>query len=449
MKKQLLDKSKTSNLQTVKNVDKNVKSLLKQRLGKDLLYILEAISQVADRSGITVFAVGGFIRDLLLNIPNKDIDIVVEGNGILFANHLADKFGARVNSHERFGTSVVIFPDGNRIDVAMARLEYYEHPAALPSVEQSSINSDLYRRDFTINSMAVKLNGGNAFCLIDFFNGERDLKNKEICVLHELSFVEDPCRMFRCIRFEQRFGFRIGKQTEDFMKDAIKKNMVGLLSGTRLLNETILIMKEENPLNCILRMKELDLFQSMFSQLVLNSVDLQAMEKIEVVLTWVESISLPEKPKKWYLYFLALFYSLEEECFLQTAERLQVKAQLKKSMMRDRCACREGLELLKNDKDWDSETIYNLFSGFSVEAIIYFLAVSPTERANRYVSIYFKQYHGQAELSLTGDDLVEMGMKPGPLFQSVFRGLKDAHVKGVIKTREEEEAWVRKEFLGQ
>ena len=449
MKKQLSGKSKNSKPQAVKGEHRDVKCLFKEKLGKNLLCILETISQVANRSGVTVFAVGGFIRDLLLNIPNKDIDIVVEGDGILFANRLAEKFDARVQSHERFGTSVVIFPDGNRIDVATARLEYYEHPAALPRVEQSSINSDLYRRDFTINSIAVKLNGENAFCLIDFFNGERDLKNKEIRVLHNLSFIEDPCRMFRSIRFEQRFGFQIGKETEDLMKVAIKKKMVGLLSGTRLLNEIILIMKEKNPLSCILRMKELRFLQSMSRQLVLNSAGLQAMEKIERALSWVETISLPRKPKKWYVYFLALFYSLEEESFEQIAERFQMKAQLKKSMMRDRCACREGLELLKKDKNWNPETIYNLFSVFSVEATIYFLAVASTDRAKQYVSIYFTQYHGQAELSLTGNDLLEMGMKPGPLFQSVFKGLREAHVKGAIQTREEEEAWVRKEFLEQ
>ena len=447
MENQISGKGKTSNPQVFKGVHKNIKNLLRERLGKDLICILETISQVAKRFGVPVYAVGGFVRDLLLNIPNKDIDIVVEGDGILFANHLAEKFGARVQSHERFGTSVVIFPDGNRIDVATARLEYYEHPAALPTVEQSSINSDLHRRDFTINSIAVKLNGENAFCLIDFFNGERDLKNKEIHVLHNLSFVEDPCRMFRSIRFEQRFGFRIGRQTEDLMKVAIKKKMIGLLSGTRLLNEIILIMKEKKPLSCILRMKELGFFQFMFRQLILNNADLEAMEKIEMVLSWMETIFLPKKPKKWYVYFLALFYPLEEESFVKTTERFQMKAQLKKSMMRDRCACREGLELLKKDKDWNPEIIYNLFSGFSIEAIIYFLAVASTDRANQYVSIYFNEYHGQAELSLTGDDLVEMGMKPGPVFQSVFKGLREAHVKGAIQTREEEEAWVRKEFL--
>jgi len=424
---------------------KNIKSLLKERLGQDLLNLLESISQVANRSEVSVFAVGGFVRDLLLNISNKDIDVVVEGDGILFASRLAEEFGGRVKSHEKFGTSVVIFPDGYRIDVATARLEYYKHPAALPTVEQSSVKSDLYRRDFTVNSIAVKLNGEDAFCLIDFFNGERDIKNKEIHVLHNLSFIEDPCRLFRAIRFEQRYGFKISRQTEAFMKVAIKKRLVDSLSGTRLLNEMILILKENHPLKCILRMKELGLLQFVSPQ----KMDIQALEKIPTVLSWAEFVSLPEEPEIWYVYFLSLLYSLNEESFVQTADRLQLQARLKKSLIRDRGICKESLMLLEKDKDWSPETIYNQFSEFSVEAVIYFLAVASTDRANQYVNTYFTQYHKQAELSLTGDDLVEMGIEPGPVFQSVFKALREAHVKGAIETREEEVAWVRKQFLEQ
>jgi tRNA nucleotidyltransferase (CCA-adding enzyme) len=424
---------------------KNIKSLLKERLGQDLLNLLERVSQVANRSEVSVFVVGGFVRDLLLNISNKDIDVVVEGDGILFASCLAEEFGGRVKSHEKFGTSVVIFPDGYRIDVATARLEYYEHPAALPTVEQSSVKSDLFRRDFTVNSIAVKLNGEDAFCLIDFFNGERDIKNKEIHVLHNLSFIEDPCRLFRAIRFEQRYGFKISRQTEAFMKVAIKKRLVDSLSGTRLLNEIILILKEKQPLKCILRMKEFGLLQSVSPQMM----DLQALEKITTVLSWAEFISLPEKPEIWYLYFLSLLYPLDEESFVQTTDRLQMQARLKKALIRDRESCRGSLMLLEKDKDWSPETIYNQLSEFSVEAVIYFLAAASTDRANQYANTYFTQYHKQAELSLTGDDLVEMGIKPGPVFQSVFKTLREAHVRGAIETREEEVAWVKKQFLEQ
>jgi tRNA nucleotidyltransferase (CCA-adding enzyme) len=194
---------------------------------------------------VSIYAVGGFVRDLILNVPNKDIDIVVEGEGIPFAVCLAELFGGKVKSHEKFGTSVVTLSNGDRIDVATARTEYYKHPAALPIVEKGSIKSDLFRRDFTVNSMAIKLTGSNAFCLIDFFDGEKDLRSRKIHVLHSLSFIDDPCRLFRAIRFEQRFGFEIGRQEQVFMRTSIKKNLVDSLSGTRLFNDIKLLLNEK------------------------------------------------------------------------------------------------------------------------------------------------------------------------------------------------------------
>jgi tRNA nucleotidyltransferase (CCA-adding enzyme) len=424
-------------------VRNNIKNLIMDRLGQDMMSLLERISKVANQSSMPVFAVGGFVRDLLLNVSNKDIDIAVEGDGILFASLLAEEFGGQVKPHKKFGTAVVLFPSGDRIDVAMTRLEHYVHPAALPTIEQGSINSDLYRRDFTINSLAVKLNEEDAFCLLDFLDGERDIKNKEINVLHDSSFFDDPCRLFRAIRFEQRYDFRISRKTETLMRSAINQRLVDGLSGTRLLNEVILILKESCTLKYILRMKDLDLLQFVSPQLT----DISALKNIPTVLS--ESISLPEEPKIWYVYFLSLLYSLNEESFEQTVERLQMQARLRKKLIRDRETCKESLKLLENDKDWSPETIYNQLSGLSVEAIIYFLAAASTDRANQYVDTYFTEYYKQAELFLTGDDLVKMGIKPGPVFQSVFKALREAHVKGVIETREEEVAWVKKQFLWQ
>ena len=169
--------------------------------------------------------------------------------------------------------------------------------------------------------------------MIDFFNGERDLKNKEIHVLYRSSFINDPCRLFRAIKFEQRFGFKIGKQTEEWMRAAIKKDLVDSLSGTRLLNEITLILKEKHPLNHILRMKEFDLLKFISSQIILDSADLEALERIEKVLSWTETISLIEKPEVWYVYLLAIIYSLDDKSFMQMIEKLQMQARLKKSLI--------------------------------------------------------------------------------------------------------------------
>ena len=426
---------------------KCLKSLIKERLDKDVFNHLERISQIGDRLNVLLYVVGGFVRDLLLNIPNQDIDIVVEGEGIPFAACLAEEFGGRVTSHEKFGTSVVIFPDGYRIDIATARMEYYKYPGALPTVEKSSVKSDLFRRDFTVNSMAVKLTGANAYCLIDLFNGERDLRSREIHVLHSLSFIEDPCRLFRAIRFEQRFNFAMGKQAEAFMRSTIKKRLVDALSGARLFNEIKILLNEKGPMGCIRRMQELDLFQFVSPEMLQAPKDIEVLERLESVFSWADRVITADKPDVWYVYFLGLFYSLKEDAFLKAVDRLNLPTRMKNSLQADRTHCRESLELLISNKEWGPKEIYHAFANLSIAAVVYLMALSSTDRLNQYANIYFTEYQGKAEPALTGDDLVEMGLEPGPAFQSVLNALREARVMGSVSSREEEVALVEEQFL--
>ncbi len=216
---------------------KNVRKLMEERLEKNTLKRLTEIGSLADSLGYHAFLVGGFVRDLLLRIETYDIDIVIEGNGILFAEEMAKRFGVKVKPHKEFSTAKVIYPEGIKIDIATARLEYYKAPAALPVVEHSSLKLDLHRRDFTINTLAISLNKNTFGLLIDFFGAQRDIKEKAIRVLHSLSFVEDPTRVFRAIRFEHRFGFQIGKHTLSLIRNAIKMDFLSKLKGKRIWTE--------------------------------------------------------------------------------------------------------------------------------------------------------------------------------------------------------------------
>ena len=186
---------------------------MKERLSRRIIDILKAIGENANKLGYDAYVVGGFVRDLFLYRSNEDMDIVIEGDGIAFAKRYAEAVHARIHAYDKFGTAVIIFPDGFKIDVASARLEYYKFPAALPTVQMSSIKLDLFRRDFTVNTLAIQLNPAKFGVLIDFFAAQRDIKEKTIRVLHNLSFVEDPTRVFRAIRFEQRFGFSFAVDT--------------------------------------------------------------------------------------------------------------------------------------------------------------------------------------------------------------------------------------------
>jgi tRNA nucleotidyltransferase (CCA-adding enzyme) len=206
------------------SVGRSLSSWLKSRFTPEVYNILKFSGEVAEGLGFNAYLVGGSVRDLLRGEENLDIDIVIEGDGIVFAKALGEKLNASVKSHQRFNTAQVI-TGKLKLDVATARTEYYESPAALPKVETSSIKKDLYRRDFTINTLAIKLNPKDFGLLMDFFGSQRDLKEKTIRVLHNLSFIEDPTRAFRAIRFSERFGFKISKHAENLIKSTVKMNL--------------------------------------------------------------------------------------------------------------------------------------------------------------------------------------------------------------------------------
>jgi tRNA nucleotidyltransferase (CCA-adding enzyme) len=205
--------------------------------------VLEAAPRAAGEQG-GVYLVGGTVRDLLLGEPGFDVDLAVEGDGQLFARALAAELGGRVKPHDAFGTAVVEYGDGERVDVVTARRESYPTPAALPTVEPSTIEDDLFRRDFTINAMAAALAGPEVGALLDPFEGRRALEAKTIRVLHDLSFVDDPTRIFRAVRYASRYGFELDEQTAALAREAIAAGLVGRLSPARLRDELVLLLDE-------------------------------------------------------------------------------------------------------------------------------------------------------------------------------------------------------------
>jgi len=215
--------------------------------------ILKEIGEVADKEGINAFVVGGFVRDLLLGVDDKDIDIVVEANAIDFA----EKFnvGAYCNTplhatHGGFKTATIDI-GGYKIDFVTARKEHYKKPAALPQIEPATIREDLFRRDFTVNSIAISLNKNSFAEIVDFYNGQKDLKDKKIRVMHDKSFIDDPTRIFRAIKFKHRLGFDVEPYTQKLIKEAVAIGMIAKLKNQRIKKEIDLILKEPNALKII------------------------------------------------------------------------------------------------------------------------------------------------------------------------------------------------------
>ena len=307
-----------------RNRERNISSMVNNRLPKEMLTLLKSAGELGDELGCEVYVVGGFVRDILLGRPNLDLDLVVEGDGINFAKELVAKLGGRVKTHSKFKTAVTILDSGQRVDVATARLEYYEYPAALPTVELSSIKMDLYRRDFTVNALALRINPGRFGQLVDFFGAERDIRNRTIRVLHSLSFVEDPTRILRCIRFERRFDFQIGGQTLRLIKNAINLELFSKLSGTRVIHELQLITEEEDPLACFNRMEELGIMEAIHPQLKLKNDRIQVISELAKVNSWYKLLYLKPEVVTWKLYFLGLTMGIKRDQITGVTHRLHL-----------------------------------------------------------------------------------------------------------------------------
>jgi len=419
--------------------ERNISSMVNNRLPQDMQDLLKIAGDLGNELGWEVYAVGGFVRDILLGRPNLDLDLVVEGDGIHFAKELVAKLGGRVKAHNKFKTAVAILDDDQRIDVATARLEYYEYPAALPTVELSSIKMDLYRRDFTMNALALRLNPGRFGQLVDFFGAERDIRNRTIRVLHSLSFVEDPTRILRAIRFERRFGFQIGGQTMRLIKNAISLELFSKLSGTRVMHELQWIMNEEDPLSCLNRMQELGIMEAIHPMLVLNRDRIQVLIELGKVHNWYKLLFLEPKPEPWKLYLLGMTMGIKREEITQVTKRLHFTAREEREFLQLRDMIGDALMKLMGWREGKSKLsrLYGILHPIPVEGVLFLMARSRKEHIRRNISQYLSRLR-YVEIEVTGKDLQELGVEPGPIYTVILEKLMVAKIDGSAANKEEQ-----------
>jgi len=420
---------------------KVLSKLIRERLPAPIQSLLAEFGKVGDELGYSLYAVGGFVRDLLMRVENLDVDIVVEGDGIRLAEAFERKVPCRIRTHRKFGTAIILFPDGSKIDIATARFEVYESPAALPTVEKSSIKMDLYRRDFTINALALQLNAKGFGELIDFFGGVKDLKEKIVRVLHNLSFVEDPTRVFRAIRFEQRLGFQIGKHTQNLMRNAIKMGFMDRLSGGRVLSELILILEEDSPIGALKRMRDFNLLRFLHPDIKFDEEGEALFERIHHVLCWFDFLFLEERYERWVIYFYALIDPLKEDGVKEVCERLSMNERERKKILDGKLQADQTLLQLFS---WATtghsprrSEIYSALDSLSTESKLFMMAKTTQMTTRRHVSLYFTQLKDARPL-LKGADLIRMGIKPGPSIRKNLANLLKAKLDQQVITREDE-----------
>ena len=422
-------------------------SQLEKQLPKGVVGLLKDFGTIAEAMGVNAYIVGGFVRDILLYRDNLDIDVVIEGDGIAFARKVASKHKeVRVRAHKMFGTAVISFPDGFKVDVASARLEYYEHPAALPQVEMSSIKLDLYRRDFTINTLAIRLNPSFFGELIDFFGARKDIKEKTIRVIHNLSFVEDPTRIFRAIRFEQRFGFHIGKLTQSLIENAVTFNFLSRLDGRRLFSELVLILQEDKVVLNIKRMQELHILQFIHPRFTFDDATRALFEKIKEVINWYELSFLEDTYEPWRIYFLGLLEGLQKNEIVAFCKRFSLSEKEQRGILHDREQLKNVLVRMVRKKSLNSSELYHLLSPLSMECLIYLMAKVTRREAKKALSTFLSQLR-HVTIATTGADLKRLGLQPGKLYKKILDDLLNARLDGNVRNKREEIAYVKEHFL--
>ena len=379
----------------------------------------------------SVYLVGGPVRDVLLGRPVADLDFVVEGDGPRLAREMAAELGGQVVVHARFGTASVAL-ESSRVDVVTARRESYSRPAALPDVTAGSIADDLHRRDFSINALALCLSDGRPQVL-DHHGGIEDMGRGLIHSLHPNSFVDDPTRVFRAVRYQQRLGFNIEEETLCQLQDAVAQGHIDSLTPDRARHELERIFREDQPGLTLQRLAELGVLAAMHSSL--------AGPQVVAHLTAVAApdSGLGDRPDP-LAYLSALAYSLSTDQAEALIHRLSMTAHWAQ-VVRDTVRVR-GLESVLAGPSLSPAALAGLLDGFSAEPMWAISRISDVPMARQRLSDYLSKLRGAAP-TLGGSDLLAMGVPQGPLIGRLLQELRDAKLDGRVSTKRQERRLVQ------
>ena len=441
----------------------NLAVQLEKAISPALWQLLREAGELAVGQGDTLYLVGGFVRDLVLTLwaeesgtpdaktsPRFDLDLVVEGDAIALARRLSEQHNGRVHSHRRFGTAkwlltdpIPFSPDAsgpqlNSLDFVTARSEFYRHPSALPEVEQSSIRQDLHRRDFTINTLALRLTPDSFGELLDFYGGQNDLRAKRLRVLHSLSFVEDPTRMLRAARLVARLDFSLEERTAELLTNAL--DLLRRVSGERVFNELELVFKEHQPEKVLQELDRLGILAAIHPALLVDDWLIERVKRLRSGLAQTPWAEIKPEPVH-YLGLMAFWLARDElDALLQRLNRpVDQRAVLQQiyTIRANRAAIAEANQ---------SSQLYRLLSPTSDHArLIAWLALcGEDDRVCRQLARYQTELRDVAPL-IDGHYLKkEFGLRPGPLYRIILDALRDARLDGQVSTLEEERALVER-----
>ena len=402
---------------------------LRRALPPQLLEVLAAAGELAHAAGGRAYLVGGAVRDVLLGRSVEDVDVVVEGNGVELAERLVARFGGRSHPHEAFMTAVVHLGGDVRLDVATARTEFYRSPAALPEVETSAMRQDLYRRDFTINAMAITLTPGRFGDLLDFFGGQRDLERRQIRVLHSLSFLDDPTRAIRAVRFATRLDFEIAAETRQLIRVALQEGVFSRLSGERLRDELAELVDEGHPVEALAELEHLGVFPAVFPGVVWSVALRRFLHEVESVLAWSVLEEVYTGPR-CFAFIVALATRAGEGGGRSLAQRLALSGRMASTVAGARGRMEQLLAVLCQKNVSPSDVVAAVERSERALVTVTMAASGSQERRTlrQALTVWMR-----APAPVSGAQLRAAGVKPGPAIGGAVRQARAAVLDGKVE----------------
>jgi tRNA nucleotidyltransferase (CCA-adding enzyme) len=401
----------------------NLSDRLASFLTPESLALIRLIKAEAERLSLPLYLIGGSVRDLLLGRRLNDFDLTVEGDAIVLARALAARHGGEVTAHQKFGTAKWFLPkilqtDHDALDLISARSETYRHPAALPTVKTGNLADDLRRRDFTINALAIA--GWQCTVVRDDLNGMQDVQKGIVRVLHSGSFIDDPTRMYRAVRYEGRYGFKIAEDTLGLIPTA--RPFVEKLSAQRIRHELDLILDEPETVSMLRRLDELDLLVPIHPLLAnFNRSNLAILKS--------DDPALQNRNSRWVLWLMHL---TDQEIELLN-QRLHFTTSLLK-ILRSASLLNANLMAILGLKP---SQVVEILEGYSIKALEVISSAVQDEKIKNILTKYLSEWwHVQPKT--TGHDLKKRGIPPGPKYAEILRRLRAAWLDGEVKSEEEE-----------
>jgi tRNA nucleotidyltransferase (CCA-adding enzyme) len=407
-----------------------MKIKLESRLNRKNLALVKKAGGMADAAGVRAYLAGGIVRDMLSGRKSGDVDITIEGDAMEFARAFADSLGAAYRGFERFGSGKVFLKDGSHVDFTSARSEIYSHKAALPEIKLTNLENDLFRRDFAVNAMAICINKNDSGLLYDPFGGVNDLKNRILRALHAKSFLDDPIRILRGIRFEERFGFRMEKNTVAFLREALREKIFDRVPGERLRDELLLFFREPEPLKPLIKLEKLGITRGIHPGIKVDRTTGIFLKRMG------EFMAVQEGPE------------IGTECMLSIARSPGAMRRLKTGASWIKAA--EDLEYICKHMARSSmkrSAIYSVISGKALAAI-YFFAFILAPDVNSKKILFLAKNSGVIRPDVTGEDLKKLGIHPGPLYSRLLSAAFSHKIDGDAPEKAQQLELIKKMAAG-